>query len=99
MWHPENGARAAGQNGAGGAHNVAGAHLGGDGGGQSLEGTHAVLMLSAPQGQVAEHLFHALAKAAHLDKAGADGVPQTDAHQQEDQDIVRQIRVDGLHNL
>ena len=36
-----------GQNGAGGTHNVAGAHLGGDGGGQSLEGTHAVLMFSS----------------------------------------------------
>ena len=35
-----------------------------------------LLLLSAPEGQVAEHLSHALAEAAHLHKAGPDGVPQ-----------------------
>ena len=38
--HPENGARPAGHDGAAGAHDVAGAHLGGDSGGQRLKGAH-----------------------------------------------------------
>ncbi len=79
--HPEDGPRSAGEDGAGGAHDVAGAHLGGDGGGQGLEGAHAAGMLFAPQGQVAEYLPHALAEAAHLNEAGPDGVPQ--AHRNE----------------
>ena len=88
-----------GEDGSGGAHDVAGTHLGGDGGGQGLERAHAVLMPPAPQGQVAEHLFHPLAEAAHLNKAGADGVPQAHSDQQENQDVVRQVRVDGLYDF
>ncbi len=103
--HPEDGAGAAGQDGSRGAHDIAGTHLGGDGGSQRLEGTHAVLLLSAAERQVPEYLFNALPKAAHLDKAGVDGVPQTHADEQEDQDIVGQIGIDvdddwiecGLH--
>ena len=62
--HPENGPRAAGQDGAGCAHNVARAHLGGDGGSQRLEGTHSMLLPSAPKGQIAKYLFHALPKSS-----------------------------------
>ena len=96
--HPEDGARAAGQDGAGAAYDIAGTHLGGNGGGQGLEGTHAPLLPSAPQGQVAENLFHAFPKAAHLDEAGADGVKQTHTDEQKDQDIAGQIGVDVDHN-
>ena len=69
--HPEDGAGAAGEDGAGGADDVAGAHLGGDGGGQRLKGAHAAVVLLAVEGQVAEHLAHALAEAADLDEAGS----------------------------
>ena len=85
--HPEDGPRAAGEDGAGGAHDVSGAHLGGDGGGQGLEGAHALGLGPAPQGQVAKDLFHALAKAAHLHKPGADGVEQAHANEQKHQNV------------
>ena len=54
--HPEDGAGAAGQNSAGGAYDVAGAYLSGNGGGQCLKGAHAAVMLFAVEGQIAEHL-------------------------------------------
>ena len=53
-----------------------------------------LVMLSAPQGQVAEYLPHALAEAAHLDEAGPDGVPQAHRNEQEDQDVAGQVVVD-----
>ena len=80
--HPEDGAGAAGQNSAGCAYDVAGAHLGGNGSGQCLEGAHAAVMLFAVEGQVAEHSAHTLTEAADLNKAGLDAVPQADSHQQ-----------------
>ena len=97
--HPEDGAGAAGEDGAGGAHDIAGAHLGGDGGGHGLERAHAPLLPSAPEGQVAEQAAHALPEVADLDEPGADGVPQAHADQQKDQDVVRQVRVDGVYDL
>ena len=96
--HPEDGAGAAGQDGARAAHDVAGAHLGGNGGGQGLEGAHPVLLLPAPEGQVAEHLPHPLAEAAHLHKAGADAVKQAHADEQKDQNIAGQIGIDVDYN-
>ena len=96
--HPEDGPGAAGENRAGSAHNVAGAHLGGNGGGQGLEGAHAPLMPPAGEGEAAEHLPHALAEAADLDKAGLDGEPQAHGDEKPHQDVVGQIGVDGLHN-
>ena len=96
--HPEDGPGAAGENRAGSAHDVAGAHLGGNGGGQGLEGAHAPLMPPAGEGEVAKHLPHALAKAADLDKTGLDGEPEAHRDEQAHQDIVRKIGVDGLHD-
>ena len=96
--HPEDGAWAAGKDGAGGAHDVAGAHLGGDGGGQGLEGAHAGGLPAAVEGEVAEDLLHALPKAADLDEAGADAVPESDRDEQKDQNIVGQIGVDGVND-
>ena len=92
--HPEDGAGTAGEDGAGGTHDVAGSHLGGNGGGQGLEGGHAAGLLAAVERQVAEHLAHTLAEEADLYKAGADGVPQTHADEQEHQDVIGQILVD-----
>ena len=92
--HPEDGAGAAGQDSAGSAHDVAGTHLSGDGGGQRLEGAHTGVVLVALQLQVAEHLAHTLAEAAHLHEAGLDGVPQTYADQQKHQNVVAQVFVD-----
>lgn len=86
--HPEDGAGAAGQNSAGCAYDVAGAHLGGNGSGQCLEGAHAAVMLFAVEGQIAEHSAHTLTEAADLNKAGLDAVPQADSHQQKDQNVV-----------
>ena len=92
--HPEDGAGAAGEDGAGGTHDIAGAHLGGDGGGQRLEGGHAAFLGAAAEVHLTEKLFHALAEATDLDKAGLDRVPQAHTHQQEDEDIVAEVLVD-----
>ena len=64
----------------------------------AINGTFAVLVPAAPQGQVAEQLLHALAEAADLDEPGADGVPQAHAHQQNDQDVVGQVGVDAAYD-
>ena len=96
--HPEDGAGAAGQDRARSAHDVAGAHLGGNGGGQGLEGAHAPLLPSAPQRQIAEDLLHTLAEAAYLNKAGANGIKESHTDEQEDQDIAGQVGVDVDHD-
>ena len=62
--------------------------------GQGLEGAHPVLLLPAPEAQVAEYLPHPLAEAAHLNEAGPDGVPQAHRNEQEDQDVAGQVVVD-----
>ena len=87
--HPEDGAGAAGEDGAGGADDVAGTHLSGNGGGQGLEGGHAALLSAALEPDVAKGLFHGLAEAADLHEAGANGVPQAHADEQEHQDVAR----------
>ena len=66
--HPEDSAGAAGEDSAGSADDVAGTDLSGDGGGQSLEGTHALLLLAAAEGQVTENLLHTLAEATNLNE-------------------------------
>ena len=96
--HPEDSAGAAGEDGAGGAHDIAGAHLRGDGGGQRLEGGHAALLGAAAEVHLAEELLHTLAEAAHLHEPGLDGVPQANAHQQEDEDVVAEVLVDLGHD-
>ena len=92
--HPEDSAGTAGEDGAGSADDVAGTYLGGNGGGQSLEGAHAPLLLTAPQGQVAKNLLHALAEAANLDEPGLNGIPHAHGNEQEHQNVAGQIVVD-----
>ena len=48
---------------------------------------------------VAEYPAHTLAKAAHLHKAGTDGEIKARAHQQDDEDIIREIAVDLLYDV
>ena len=96
--HPEDGAGAAGQDGTGCAYDVAGAHLSGNGGGQRLKGAHAAVMLFAVEGQIAEDSAHTLTEAADLNEAGLDAVPQADSHQQKDQNVVGQVRVDAAYS-
>ena len=55
-------------------------------------------MLFAVEGQVAEHSAHTLTEAADLNKAGLDAVPQADSHQQKDQNVVGQVRVDAAYS-
>ena len=97
--HPEQDARATHQDGAAGADDVAGTHLGSDSSSQSLEGADAAGLLAAPQGEAAEDAAHPLAQAAHLDEAGPDAVVEAAAHQHDDQDVVRQIGVGRLHEF
>ena len=86
--HPEDGPRAADQNGAAGAHNIACAHLGGNGGGKGLEGAESALPLSAAHGEFAKGAAHALTKAADLYKAGLDGEKDAGAYQEQHKDVV-----------
>ena len=96
--HPEDGAGAADEDGAAGAHDVAGAHLSGDGGGQRLEGAEAAVVLAAVHAELLKDRPHPFAEAADLHKAGLDGEQQARADQQHDQDVVRQVKVDFLHD-
>ena len=57
-----------------------------------------MLLFSSVEGQVPKNLSHPLPKAAHLDKAGLDGVPETDSDEQEDQDIVGQIGINAYYD-
>ena len=86
--HPKDGSGAAGEDGAGSAHDVSGTHLSGNGGGQSLEGGHAAFLGAALEAQAAKGFLHGLTEAAHLHEAGTDGVPQAHADEQEHQDVV-----------
>ena len=92
--HPEDGAGAAGEDGAGSADDVTRTDLSGDGGGERLEGAHTALVLLTVERQVAKHTVPALFEAADLDEAGLDGVPKTNAEQQEHKDVVAQILID-----
>ena len=97
--HPEDGAGAADQDGAAGANDVAGAYLGCHGGGQGLEGAEAALLPPALQTEAAEKAAPALLEAAQLHEAGPDGEEESRPHQKEDQNIVREVSVDGLYEL
>ena len=97
--HPEDGPRPAGGDGRGCARNVACAHLSRHGGGQRLEGTHAVRAgLVAAQADVPEYGLQALLEFAHLHGLQADGEPDPRAAQQNQQDRVPKGRVDAFHN-
>ena len=87
--HPEDGAGAAGEEGCTAAHNVAGAHLCGNGGGCGLEGAHTVLArLFAGEAEAAEHLPPAGAELPHLDEAQADGEEDAGKYQHVQQHAV-----------
>ena len=45
-------------------------------------------MLFAIEGEISEHLAHALSKAADLDKSRPDGIPESDQDQQDDKDVI-----------
>ncbi len=94
--HPEDGTRAADENGTARTDNIACAYLCRNGGCQCLEGRESALFFAALEGQIAEYLFHALAEATHLHEACADRVEQAGSHQEEDQNIIRQVLIDIL---
>ena len=96
--HPEHRARAAGEDRARDADDDAGADLGGDGSGERLKRAHSVAALLAVEGDVAEHAVPALLKAANLHAARFDRVPDADAEQQDDQNVVAEVFVDGLND-
>ena len=48
---------------------------------------------------VAEDPPHPFSEAADLHEASADGEEDAGTHQQKDQDIIREIKVDGLHDV
>ena len=80
--HPENCAGAAGIESRGTASDVASANLRCNGGGQSLEGGHAVFAgFFAPQRKTAEKPTEAFAKLSYLHKPGSDGEPNTGTYQ------------------
>ena len=97
--HPENSAGAADEDSAAGTDDITGTDLGGDGGGQRLEGAEPSLLLAAVHAEVAEHPAHPFAEAAYLHKAGADGKVQSGAYQQDNENIIRKIAVDGLNDF
>ena len=96
--HPEDGAGAAGEDRTGGTYDVAGAYLRGDGSGQGLKRGHTAFLCAAAEVQLTEKLPHALPEAAYLHKAGADGVPQANAHQQEDENVAAEVLIDLGNN-
>ena len=53
-------------------------------------------MLFAVQAESTKQSLKAFAKAANLHEAGADSEEQTCTNEQDNQYVVRQIRVDGL---
>ena len=100
--HPEDGTGAAGGQSRGAAGDVAGANLGGDGGGQSLEGTHAVLACVLTEKlDVAEDPAHTLAECPNLDEVRAEGEVDAAAEKQEQKHkpLVPQDVIDGCHDL
>lgn len=55
-----------------------------------------LLVLFAVQAESAEQSLQPFAKAANLHEAGTNGKEQTCTDKQDDQYVIRQIRVDGL---
>ena len=96
--HPEDSTGAAGQDSTGSTDDVAGTDLSCNSSGQSLERGHTAFMLLAVQSQLAEHIAHTFAEAAHLNELGLEGEPQAGAHQQEHQNVVRQVGVQSLNH-
>ena len=94
--HPEHRARAAGEDRARDADDDAGADLSSNGGGERLKRAHSAAALLAVEGDAAEHAVPALLKAAYLDAARLDRVPDADAEQQNDQNVVAEVLVDLL---
>ena len=64
----------------------------------SVASAHSAAALLAVEGDVAEHAVPALLKAADLHAARFDRVPDADAEQQDDQNVVAEVFVDGLND-
>ena len=84
---PEDRAVAAQGDGLGGAHDVAGAHRGGEGGGQGLEGRHRAVAGLLLVEDFAQGVAHGVAEAAELHAAGADGQEEAARHRAGQEDI------------
>ncbi len=97
--HPEDCAGATNQNSTAGTDDVSGTDLSCNSSCQRLKGTDAAFMLAAVKGKVAEHAAHTFPKAAHLNKAGANREEKSTCNQHDDQNVVRQIAVNCLHNV
>ena len=86
--HPEDRARAADEDRTACADDVAGADLRGNGRCERLERAHGAAAVTARERKLSEHLLPALAEAAELHAARADGEEQARADEQNQQDIV-----------
>ena len=97
--HPEYRAGAADEYRAGRADDVAGSDLRGDGGCERLERAHAAVVLLAEELDLAERLAHGRAKIAHLHEAGLYREEKSRGDEHDDENVVREIAVDGLNDL
>ena len=86
--HPENGTRTTCGDGGCRTGDVTRADLGGNGGGKSLEGAHAALLLTAAQREVAEHTPPAFFKAADLDEVRLDREEKAAADEHDYQNVI-----------
>ena len=82
-----------------GTDDITGTDLGCDCGGQCLERGQTALLLAAAELDVAKYLLHAFAEAANLHEASLDGEDEAGAHQQENENVVREIGVDRCDDL
>ena len=53
------------------------------------------LLTPAAETDVGEDAAHSLAEAADLDEAGADGVPESDGDERDDENVAAEVSVDG----
>ena len=81
--HPEDSAGSADEDGPTSTYDIAGAHLGGNGGGKRLEGAHAASMAAAMEGDVSKQPPAPFGKASDLNETGFNGEEQTCTNEQE----------------
>ena len=93
--HPEDRARTTDQDRAARTDDVAGADLRCNSSGERLEGAHAALFLFAEERKAAKNALPAFSEAANLHEARADGEVEACADEQDDQHVIRKVRIDG----
>lgn len=93
--HPEDRTRTTDQDRAARTDDVAGADLCRNSGGERLEGAHAALLLFAEERKAAKNALPAFSEAANLHEARSDGEVEACADEQDDQHVIREIRIDG----